>query len=172
MKKYVSVALSISSFVLLCQFSQQPSVRGREKPAVNIEATIIDRNGEKYDVEHLTIKGRFHRIPMYKKPPSPKMTPSHTFEIDLEEEREIVVPYEGDKPRTYKFGNREFIEIDVVSKDSQQTKNSYIIEKAAHIESDIMAESGPKRNYTTFNTIDKIIVKGPKPDTKKPQPIE
>lgn len=159
------IALSLWSMVLIiifAQFSSQ-SVDGGEKPKVNFKGTVIDKNDPEhpYDVENITISGLYKQIPVYKKPPRKNMNPNtNETRIDLDEIREIRVPYQGEMPNLSTYQNRQYIEIEVISNDSKQTKNSYIIETNRKLWCDSINEAGPEEKRISFETLDRVIIKG------------
>ena len=167
MNKFLRVAIGCISLTVLAQFSMQDSVAGREKPQVNFYGTVIDKAGNKFKAENITISGAYKQIIMYQKPPRTDMTTSHKVKIDLSEEREIQVPKEL---KVLKFKGRDYIELDVVSNDTRQTKNNYIIEKSRKLYFDEPFETGPREHEVSLQEIDRIIIEGWKERNEIKQP--
>lgn len=172
MKKYINISVACMSLFFLAQFTQDSSIAGREKPRINFYGTIIDKNGQAFEAENITISGAYKQIIMYIKPAQPDMSPrSHETKIDLSEEEEIRVSYDGDKPKIYPFNKRDYIELEVISSD--KTTNSYIIERNRNVYFDEPFAAGPKEHKVALEALDKIIIKGHKEreDQKKAKKI-
>ena len=169
LRKILELSCIFSLMIFLAQFSaQQSSVTGWDKPMVNFYGRVVDKNGNEFKAENITISGAYKQIVMYTMPPHKDMTPSHRIKIDLAEEREIKVPQHENQPKVHSFKNREYIEIELISNDTKRTRNSYIIEKNRKLYFDEPTESEPKEHEVSFLEIEKVFIDGYKDrDVKK-----
>lgn len=166
MKKYLPIAVACTSLFFLAQFSQDSSVAGREKPRIDVYGIVIDKDGKEFTAENITISGAYKQIIMYIKPIRSDVSPTkHQTFIDLSEEKEISVSYDGDKPKLYKFNNREYIELKIV--DVNQITNSYIIERTRNVYFDEPYQAGPKEHRVALEVLDKIVIDGYKEHQKQ-----
>lgn len=183
--KLHKIILCVLSIFLL-QFSlQDESVTGRDKPKINIYGTIVDRLGREFNAENITVGGAYKQIIMYLEPAATDTMPSHKVRIDLAEECKISIPLTMDnKPIISKFKNKDYITVDVISKD-QKTRGRYIVPRHTRVyfdqvvhgsacvrqtsESAGIKNNCPAREHeTTFEELKEIIIKGYKErDDKK-----
>jgi len=154
---YIRLFTAIIGFFMCAQFSQNASTDVREKPKINIMGQVCDTSSNCFDVENITISGMWKQIPVYSKPRKNNLSPeANTTRLDLDEIKEIRVPNQDDAPLTYKFKNREYIEIEVILHDG--TKNSYIIDRSRKVYCDRTTGAGPQEKELSFEAIEKLII--------------
>jgi hypothetical protein len=162
--KLFSLSIAISAIVCCAHFSQNSSVDGQEKPKVNFYGELYDQTGRHYNVENINISGMYRQIPFYKKPRKISMNPeTNTTRIDLKETMEIRVPTRDEAAIVSTFKNREYVTVEIVLNDPQQTRNDYIIEKSRKLYCDEVSDAGPIEKELSFEAVNKIIIKGYKP---------
>lgn len=167
--KFFSLSIAISALVCCAHFSQNSSVDGQEKPKINFYGELYDQTGRQYNVENITISGMYRQIPFYKKPRKTSMSPeTNTTRIDLKETMEIVVPTRDESAIVSTFKNREYITLEIILNDPQQTRNDYIIEKSRKLYCDEVTDAGPIEKELSFEAVHKIIIRGYKPRQEAP----
>lgn len=152
--------IAITMFLVSAHFgSQEESVAGREKPHINFYGTLTDTSGKKYEVDNITISGMYKQIPVYQKPDNKNVNPSiNTTRIDFTEVQSIHVPH----PTTFlTFNNRQYIEIEVTSKNlsegkSTHLKENYIIERTKRLICDQVNSAGPIEKDLSFEAVDTV----------------
>lgn len=167
-RKLINITFATVSLLGLAQFTAQRSADGKEKPKVNFYGTLVDQSGNTYAIENITISGMYSQIPVYVKPRRAGSNPDLNKRfIDLEETAEIRVPYEGDSPRLYRYKDREFIEIEVVSNDTRRTTKNYIVERTRKLFADEQNQAGPLEMQLGIEAIDVLTIQGHKEPEKK-----
>ena len=183
MKPYSHLSLAVVAFILLCQFSAQDStVSGGAKPTINFYGSVTDLR-ETFKAQNITIDKLYKAIPAYQQPPlnntKPSTTPSknqpidrsydpsdNITRLDLSEISKITI---SPNQKTQKFGNREYIVIEVISKDTEKSKNAYIIEADKRLFFDQINSAGPIEKEIKLRSIVEITIDGYK--QQEPDPI-
>ncbi len=161
---FFSLSIALSALIFCAHFSQNSSVEGKEKPKINFYGELYDTTGRQYHVENITISGMYRQIPFYKKPRKATMSPdSNTTRIDLKETFEILVPTRDEVAIVSTYKNREYITVEVLLNDPQQTRNDYIIEKSRKLYCDEITDAGPIEKELSFEAVNKIVINGCKP---------
>lgn len=156
MKNYIRGIFACLSFIFFAQFSQDSSVAGGEKPLFNFKGTITDREGRSFAAENITISGAYKKIVVYQKPEHFNTSPkNHEVKIDLAEIQEIKIP----RDTLLTFNNQDFIELEIISKDTKGTKNTYLIEKNRGIFFDEPNEAGPIGHRISPIAVETITIK-------------
>jgi hypothetical protein len=168
MYKQISPLIAIAGFLLFCNFgSQDESISGRVKPTINFYGTVTDTCEETYQVENITISGMYKQVPFYAKPKNKEIDPSiNITRIDFAEIAELTVPFPD---QILTFNNRQYIEVRIVSKDSQKTTSSYIIELTKRIICDQVNTAGPIEKDLSFRALRTIVFEGHKSPEKEIQ---
>jgi len=183
MKLYVRLFLSLSALVILPHFSSQNSKTGG-KPDVNFYGKVTDSR-ETFKAENITIEREIRGIPVYQQPPAEekelkkdeastpaqkttdhdkKTTSQATFDphdnvtrLDLSEIYKITVsPHQ--MPR--RIGNRDYITLNVYSKDADHTQNTYMIEADKKLFFDQVNAAGPIEKEIKMKAVDSIELEG------------
>ena len=106
------------------------SADGKDRPSVNVVGSFTDVSSKKYELEYITIAGRYREIPVFQRPPNAAMNPDiNMTKIDLAEVQKIELI----SPEILLFNDREYLGITVFFRGSLQTKNEYIVERRYHI---------------------------------------
>ncbi len=161
MKPYARLSLAVVAFILLCQFSSQDkSDSGVAKPTINFYGSITDLR-ETFKAQNITIDRLYKAIPTYQQPPIDSTTsydPSDNItRLDLSEISKITIsPTQTPK----KIGNREYIVIEVTSKDTEKSKNIYIIEADKKLFSDEINSTYPIEKEIKLRSIVEITIDG------------
>lgn len=162
--------LATVSFLVCAHFgSQDSSITGREKPAINFYGTLIDTSGNTFKVENITISGLYKQVPMYQKPLSTKIDPNiNITRLDLNEIAKIEVPSQD---TILTFNNRDYIEVIVTSSDPAKTTQSYITEKSKRVICDQINKAGSIEKDLSFQAIDSLTIEGHKTPPVKESPV-
>lgn len=86
--------------------------------------------------------------------------------LDLSEISTITV---SPNQKTQKFGNREYIVIEVISKDIEKSKNAYMIEADKRLFFDQINSAGPIEKEIKLRSIVEITIEGYK--QQEPDPV-
>lgn len=170
MKSYLHLSLASLAFILLANFSSQDStVNGGVKPAVNFYGTVTDFR-ETFTAENITIDRLYKAIPVYQQAPVESTVAydpaDNITRLDLSEiERITVAP--GQKEQ--RFGNRNYVVIEVYSKDHQQSKNTYIVDADKRLFFDQKNPAGPIEKEIKLRSVVEIVIQGYK--QQEPDPI-
>ncbi|TET06925.1 hypothetical protein E3J79_00430 [Candidatus Dependentiae bacterium] len=186
MQKIVPLALVAgSSLCLLVNWTaQETTIAGNKKQPVNFYGTLETQEGNKYEVENISIGMLYKQIPLYEAPK--EMEENHTLKtdprrgiisrIDLSEASEIQVPHPHIVWNYQKKGSRKskYIEIIVISNDKQKTKCSYLIDLRRKIFCDKVNKAGPIELEVPFQSLKHLVIKGyrhkePEKKEKSPQ---
>ncbi|NBP00247.1 MAG: hypothetical protein EBU90_09010 [Proteobacteria bacterium] len=168
MHKKIRPLIAVIGFLLLSNFgSQDESVAGRIKPTINFYGSVTDTSENSYDVENITVSGMYKQVPFYAKPKNKETDPTiNITRIDFAEIAELTVPF---PEQILTFNNRQYIEVQIVSKDPQRTTSSFIIELSKRIICDQVNTAGPIEKDLSFKALKKIVFKGHKsPEKEKP----
>ena len=160
MKKGVVTVLGIATIFLAAGYSSQDSKESRAKPSVNFYGVLKDTSGSTYKVKNITIGRMYSHIPFYAIPSDKKANPSdHTTLIDLSEEYQIrqSVPFDAS---VSEFNNRDYVKIEIITKDKKKTKHKYLVEKGRRIFCEEDNESGAKEKELTFRALDTLTIHG------------
>ena len=201
MKQYARLSLAAIAFVLLPHFSSQDNtVNGGAKPAVNFYGNVTDLR-ETFKAQNITLDRLYKAIPVYQQPPltttkaipassknlenttltsedHQKNNPTHTrsydpsdniTRLDLSEISKITI---SPSQTPQKFGNREYIVIEVISKDSEKSKNAYMIEADKRLFFDQINSAGPIEKEIKLRSIIEITVDGYKQQEVDPATLE
>jgi hypothetical protein len=161
-------------------WGSKSNIDGDIKQDVNFSGKLITQQGQEYNVNNISIQGRYKQIAMYDKPvkhaeavlnsetkqleikldsnPSTDLSES---KIDLSEISEVSVPspntiwYYQKKDRQQRV---EFIEVEVTTKSS--TKRSYLLERKTRISCDEIDAAGPQEKRVPLAALDKLIIEG------------
>ncbi len=159
MNSYTRLSLATFAFVLLSHFSSQDSAGGG-KPKVNFYGTVTDLR-EIFKAENITIDRLYSAIPAYQQPPlnaTVAYDPSDNItRLDLSEISKIIVS-PNQKPQ--KFGNREYIVVDIISKNAEKSKNAYMIEADKRFFFDQVNSAGPIEKEIKLRSIIEIVIDG------------
>lgn len=155
--------LSIASLtILLCTnwSNQETTVDGYNKQAVNFKGVIITQRDETIKVENISIGRMYKQIPVYDVPKNNTQATAQptanrlstdpkdgiVTRIDLSEIAQIMVP-DPDTLWIYQKNKHarkiEYITINVISNDTQQTKHTYLIDIDRKLVCDEINEAGP-----------------------------
>ena len=161
MKPYARLSLAVVAFILLCQFSAQDStVSGGAKPAVNFYGSVTDLR-ETFKAQNITLDRLYKAIPTYQQAPTDATIaydPSDNItRLDLSEISKITI---SPNQKTQKFGNREYIVIEVISKDTEKSKNAYMIEADKRLFFDQINSAGPIEKEIKLRSIVEIAIDG------------
>lgn len=163
MKQNFLIAIFFSSIAIIffAQFSgQNSSTPSCIKPAINVSGILHDSSDQSYSVENITISGRYNDIPVYQKPKIATVNPDvNTTRIDLREVSEIRLASQ----EILKFNNRDYIEIEIFSKDARRTKNTYIIDRNKRLQCDEINEAGPIEKELSFLAVKSLEIKKSRP---------
>ncbi len=181
MKPYARLSLAGLAFFTLSQFSSQDStLSGGVKPVVNFYGTVTDLR-ETFKAQNITIDRLYKTIPTYQQPPldaTVAYDPSDNItRLDLSEISKITI---SPNQKTQKFGNREYIVMEVTSKNSEESKNMYMIEADKRLFFDQINSAGPIEKEIKLRSIVEIALDGykqqevaPVATEKKPaQPVQ
>jgi tmRNA-binding protein len=174
-------------FIILlwcANWSEQGSnIDGRKKQAINFTGTLITQQGDEISIENISIGRLYKQIPVYEMPlkTEKKLTLDKNplegiiTRIDLAEISELLVPepekiwYFQKKERSRKT---EYIEITIVSKDTEHTTRHYLIELGRKIICDEVNAAGPIEKDIPLSAVKKLQIKGfTIRDTKQSLPI-
>ncbi len=201
MKKIVLLVISIISIVTLINWrAPEPTVEGDLKNKVNFSGILITHQGEKYNIDNISVAGKYKQITMYDKPSKyPKavykaeskrreiqldinpITDLAATKIDLSEIKELQVP-EPNTTWTYQKKKKhrilKFTEVIIIS--NSDTKRHYLLERKTKIYCDEIDEAGPLEKIIPLPAIDRLIIEGYTfrnsvvggTATKKPKPIK
>jgi hypothetical protein len=172
MKKNVPLVLIAgSSLCLLVNWTtQDTTITGNKKQPVNFYGTLETQEGNKYDIENISIGMLYKQIPLYEA--AKEWEENHALKtdprrgiisrIDLAETAEIQVPHPYVIWNYQKKGSRksEYIEIVVISNDKQKTKCSYLIDLRRKIFCDKINKAGPIELEVPFQSLKRLIIKG------------
>lgn len=169
MHKKIRPLIAVIGFLLLTNFgAQDESVTGRIKPTINFYGTLTDTSENSYDVENITIAGMYKQVPFYTKPKSKEIDPTiNITKIDFAEIAELKVI---NPEQVLIFNNRNYIEVQIISKDTQRTASSYIIETSKRIICDQINTAGPIEKDLSFKALNTIVFKGHKSAQKETEP--
>jgi len=138
--------------------SQDTSVAGNEKPKIDFYGSLTDTTGNTYKVENISISGMYKQIPVYQKPALQEQDPSiNITKLDFVEIYSIKVP---NQQEILSFKNREYIEIEITSRDPERTKQRYIIEKNKRILCDQINAGGLIEKDLSFEALDTLLIDG------------
>ncbi|HSW73584.1 MAG TPA: hypothetical protein VLG71_00345 [Candidatus Limnocylindria bacterium] len=175
MKKHL-LALSMASiFFLVNMTSEETTIEGHKRQKVNFYGTLTTQQDEVIKVNNIAIAGKYKQILVYEYA-SAKDTSQESkhvlsqdpkegiiTKIDLSETAEIQVP----APHVLwthqkRKGQRkiEYIEIIVVSGDTQKTKNHYFIETSRKITCEQTNEAGPIEKEVPFQSLKNLVIEG------------
>ncbi len=157
----------MAAFLSINFSSQDTSVDGSDKkPSINFYGTLTDTTGQKYQVEDITISGMYKQIPVYQKPKDKQTDPHvHITRLDFVEMHMLRIPNPQD---ILTFNNRQYIEIEVTSRDATRTKQNYIIERSKRIICDQINSAGRIEKDLAFEAIDSLVFEGHKGQTETP----
>lgn len=171
MKPYARLSLATVALFLLPHFSSQDSKSGG-KPNVNFYGTVTDLR-ETFKAQNITIDRLYKAVPAYQQPPldaTIAYDPSDNItRLDLSEIAQILI---SPNQKKQKFGNREYIVMEVISNGTEKTKNSYIIEADKRIFFDQINSAGPIEKEIKLSSIVEITIEGYKqqdPEVTSPQ---
>lgn len=154
------VLLASLAFIFCVNFSTQQSEESKVKPTVNFYGTIRDTSGAEYNVDNITISGLYKRIPVYAVPAKATDNPQDNKTlIDLDEEYQIkqMIPHDAS---VVTFNNRQYVKIEVISRDKEKTKRNYIVEKTRKIYCNEKCDAGPKEKEFSFTALDILTIDG------------
>lgn len=161
----ISSTLGCVGVLLFCaQFSSHKSIGTHaDRPAVNVYGTVVDGDQRHYDVEYITIAGKFSDIAVYKEPEQTERNPDENKAfLDLRDIYQIRTV----SPEKLKFNNRDYIKIEVVSHDANRTKREYIIEYFKRVFCNERNEAGPLQREFSFAALGTITIAGYKVRTE------
>lgn len=158
-----------------------------KKQKTNFYGTVETKEGNSFDVENITIDGRFRQIPVYEKPRITTPTADQEKKddtlapneialdrdpvselavtyIDLNEIREIKSPADDKYVWVYQrkknYRRQEFVEIQIVPKDADDEPTAYIIERKAKIYCHGIRSSGPEEKQIPMTDVQALVIKG------------
>jgi hypothetical protein len=171
MKSYARLSLATFAFLLLPHFSSQDSKSGG-KPNVNFYGTVTDLR-ETFKAQNITIDRLYKAIPAYQQPPldaTIAYDPADNItRLDLSEISKIMI---SPNQKKQKFGNREYIVMEVLSNGKDNTKNSYIIEADKRVFFDQVNSAGPIEKEIKLSSIVEISIEGYKQQEPDPAPVQ
>jgi len=134
------ILFPLSLIFLLTNWTDQNStVEGRGIQKVNFYGTLTTHQNKILQIDNISVADIYKQIPVYEKP-SPETVKAKNsletnpniiiFSLDLSEIGEIQIPF-PDTTWTYQENGRkvEYLEIVVISNDTNKTKREYLIEK-------------------------------------------
>jgi len=153
----------VVTFIMCAQFSSQNiSTTGKEKPTTNVYGTITDSENQTIAVQNITVAGRFKDIAVYKKPSNPEINPDiNKTLIDLCAIKEIRVA----APKIVEFNKRKYIEIILISADTNPSQNEYIIEYSKKL----FCDYGSLEKELNFTAIKRLQIQGCKKQEETPR---
>ncbi|MCA9770231.1 hypothetical protein KC460_02585 [Candidatus Dependentiae bacterium] len=172
MRHVYHVSFIFTIFIVCINWSEQStSVEGRKKQAINFKGIITTQNNEKISVENISIARLYKQIPVYDAPD--KKTKKGKLEknpkegivtrIDLSEIDKIIVP----EPETIwsfqpekRMRKLEYVEIIVISSNTEKTKHRYLIEVDRKIICDEINSAGPIEKDIPLPAIKNIQITG------------
>ena len=171
MNRFLVATALMAAFLGLNFSSQDTSVDGSDKkPPINFYGTLTDSSGQKYQVEDITISGMYKQIPVYQKPKDKQTNPNvHITRLDFVEIHMIKIPNPQD---ILTYNSRQYIEIEVTSRDTEHTKQNYIIERSKRIICDQINSAGRIEKDLAFEAIDFLVFEGHKGQTESPDKNE
>lgn len=159
MKQHIRTIMCLVSVFAFANFSSETSVDGRQKNKINFYGTLTDIQGNTSNVDNISIGGSYERIPVYQKPKDADTKPDiNTTRLDLKEV--AVIKLTGGEAVISKFKNREYIDITVVSNDTQRTEKNYIIELTRKLLCDEINEAGPIEKEISFQALGTLNING------------
>ena len=172
MKRIILWSISAISLLLFANFGMQDSTTaGREKPKVNFHGTLVDSTGKKYKVANITISGLYKQIPFYQPPPEKADDPTlNTTRIDLTEVYQLSVPNPN---KVSTFDERQYIDVEITSNNTEKTKHNYIVEKTRKLYCDQVDGKLSYEKDFAMETVKLITIDGHKlREGEKPAPEE
>ncbi len=162
-------ALVLTSILLINWGSQDSTSSSNLKPAINFYGTIKDNTGATFNAENITIAGQYRQISVHPLPQLDQKNSNYdpnvnTARLDFSEIASIVVP---NPHLTYTFKNRDYIMIEVISKDDKKERNSYIIEMNKKLFCDQLNGAGPLEREINFVAVESISFDGYKTQEQK-----
>jgi len=173
MKKILLLAaLAGASIGLLVNWTtQETTIAGDKKHRVNFFGILETQEGNRYEVENISIGLRYKQIPLYE---APKEIPKNLMltkdprkgliaKIDLAEVTEFQISNFDKKLIYQKKGSskNEYIKIVVIFKDEEKTKRQYLIDLRRKLECDEINKAGPiELESLSFSALKRLIIKG------------
>ncbi len=182
-KKFMQAfSATVGALLLMGWATPEGNREGDVKQKVNFYGTLITWQGTKYHVDNIAIVGKYRHIPMYDKPlKMPKKVKTNTTngkkeipmtldphkelvttKIDLDEISEIHVPrphevwiYQPKGKRRYTY-----IEVEIISKNKERTKQSYLIDDNIKVTCDEINTAGPVEKEVPLSAIKQFIIEG------------
>lgn len=168
----------LSSSMIHCQWSST-AAKDLKQP-VNFYGKITTHQGQEFNVDNISIQGKYTKIPMPLKPenlPEPALNtetkqyevklianPNSDFskrDVDLDETSQISVPsphilyvYQK-KERSQRL---EFLEVEIISKSN--TKYFYLLEAKTPIYCDGIDPAGPQETTVPLSALKTLTIEG------------
>lgn len=162
MKTLAPFSVALSALLILANFSSQDStVNGGAKPAINFNGKVTDTSDYSFNAENITFEGLYKQIPVYQIPP--KNSPAtydpsvNITRLDLSEIKEITI---DSSQIAQRLSNRDYLVITVYSKDEHATKNQYLIEAEKKLRCDQINPAGPIEKEIKYKAVLKIVING------------
>lgn len=175
MKHFFHVSLVTATFFLCTNWSsQETSVDGRTKHAVNFKGTITPQHGNPFTAENISIGRMYKQIPVYEAPTLQNLEVNQKTNIldsnpkdgiityiDLSEISQIMV---SDPDTLWSFQKKQhnrkidYIVITVISNDEQKTQHNYLIEVDRKITCDEINAAGPIEKDIPWPAIKSITI--------------
>ena len=162
MKKLSPLTIPVLAIALLANFSSQDdSLNGGVKPAINFQGTVTDISAKKFNALNITVDRLYKQIPVYQVAPAsatPTYDPSiNLARLDLSEISSIKVIQ---NQMTQKYSSRDYLTIEVTSNDPKKTKNNYLIEADKKIICDEENAAGPIEKEIKIKALEEIVITG------------
>lgn len=171
MKHTISFLICGVAALFLVGFSSQDStVNGGVKPAVNFYGEVTDTSDFSFNAENITFDGLYKQIPVYQIPP--KDAPANydpavnITRLDLSEILTMTVDHAQSVKR---YGNRDYLFMHVISKDNEKTKNTYLIEADKKLRCDQKNNAGPIEKEIKFKALLSVTFGGYKQPVVEPE---
>jgi len=166
MQKRLYPLFIVGAFLICANFSSQDStIAGGEKPPINFYGKLTDSTGETYQVENITISNMYRQVPVYKEPTDKGTDPSiNITRLDFIEIYSISVPHPN---QVLSFNNRQYVKLEITSRDANHTKQEYIIEKSKRIICDEINTAGAIEKDLAFQAVDTLVFEGHKATEEK-----
>jgi hypothetical protein len=170
---------AVSMLFLINWKGSESNAGGDMKQNVNFSGTLITHQGQEYNVDNISVEGKYKQIIMYDLPVEHEeahintdskqreinldlnpLTDLTETKIDLSELSEIHVP-EPDIIWVYQKKSRqkfEFIEVDVITKSN--TKRRYLLERKTRIYCDEIDPAGPQEKRVPLSAIKNLKIEG------------
>lgn len=177
MKHFFHLSLATTTLLLCTNWSsQETSVDGRTKHAVNFKGTIIPQRGNSFSAENISIGRMYKQISVYEAPAAQDVEAQTNQKInklitnpkdgiityiDLSEISQILV-LDPDTLWSYQAKQRnrkiDYIVITVISNDEQKTRHNYLIEVDRKITCDEINAAGPIEKDIPWPAIKSITI--------------